>query len=232
MLAISRVGGPVGCREAGTAPGHRVSDPKMARAHFALGYTLGEQGRPVEAIAALKDCLVIDPGVVDAQYVLGTLYLAQGLPNEAILLFKAVRARGTRSRLRGRRSLPRAKVLRDVLARADGALARGGRRDPDDRASVFPAEESEDESPLLGAGDALFRADIGAPPDASGGACTTVVSRCRRSDAMPRPWLPRKLALEHQPGYLAASLARGRVLQKLDGPDQATAGFRAGAGGG
>ena len=62
----------------------------FARAHFALGYTLHEQGRSAEAIAALKTCLSIDPAVVDAQYVLATLYLEEGRLAESIRLFESV----------------------------------------------------------------------------------------------------------------------------------------------
>ena len=59
-------------------------DPRNARAHFALGYSLRELGEMASAVEHLAAALAIDPEMSDAHYVLGSIHLAEGRYDAAI----------------------------------------------------------------------------------------------------------------------------------------------------
>ena len=105
-------------------------DPKSARSHFTLGYSLREQGKSAEAIPVLQAALSIAPDLADAHYVLGTIDQEEGRADSAIGHFRRAIDLDPFNTF-AHQDLCRAYVLAGRLDLADAVLARGLAHNPD-----------------------------------------------------------------------------------------------------
>ena len=200
-----------------------AADSRMARAHFALGYTLSEQGRPLEAIPALKTCLALDPNDLDALYVLGTLYVGQGSPTLAIPLFEAVLERDPKHAF-ATADLCLAQVQLGVLEGAETVVQRGLDANPSAAHLHFLQGNLKLSRHYAEQASRCFERAVALDPTLA--EAHHNLGLARQSLGLNAEALnSQDLALRYRPLYPAALLARARVLNALGRREEASAGF-------